>query len=55
MPSPLYEIRTGITLSLSASVASARIGHQSYRKISMGLHIATHPPIRRLSLKISAK
>jgi len=28
-PSCLYEIHTGITLSLSASVASARMGHQS--------------------------
>ena len=29
VPSCLYEIRTGMTLSRSASVASARIGHQS--------------------------
>ena len=29
LPSCLYEMRTGIKLNLSASVASARIGHQS--------------------------
>ena len=46
---------TGMAVSRSHSRASARIGHQSYRKISMGRHIATQPPIKRLSSRIDTK
>ena len=41
-------VRTSIWLSRSNSLASARIGHQSYRKISSGRHSATQAPITRL-------
>lgn len=55
-----YRVRVAVTrtvmaLSLSDSTASARMGHQSYRKTSMGFHIATQPPISKLSRTIPAK
>ena len=46
-------MRTGIAASRSERRASARIGHQSYKKISRGRHMETQPPIVKLSRMIS--
>src|SRR5258708_4726239 len=49
----MYLIRTGMAASRSESLASLRIGHQSYKNTSRGRHMETQPPIVRLSRRIS--